>query len=437
MSTTYKLIESVTLSSAAASVTLGAGGTIPQTYTDLVVVVSARSSNGNMPAGSADTLKMALNSTAMSSVRYLYGSGTSSGSTTSPIALAHLTDQNTTANTFASVEILLPNYTGVTAKSVSSTAVTEHNGTVATMAAWAGLYSTVTSAVTQVQFTTTNAANFVAGSSFYLFGVSRVTAGVSATGGTVTTVDGYNIHTFTSSGSFVVSEPGTVEYLVVAGGGGGASGGGGAGGYESGVFTADATTYAVTVGAGGAGGTNIALGANGSASSVSAISCTGGGRGGVFSNSGTNAGSVGGSGGGGGGADGGRTIGVGGAGTAGEGHAGGNGTATNTVNTGGGGGGAGAVGGVGVSGSNGGAGGTGRSSLISGSAVTRGGGGSGGGSLQTAGGAGGGGFGGASSSPGGPGTANTGGGGGGGGNTTGGMAGGSGGSGVVIIRYPV
>ena len=57
-----------------------------------------------------------------------------------------------------------------------------------------------------------------------------------ATGGTITTANGYRTHTFTSSGTFnvVVSGGLTVSSLVVGGGGGGGSqvvgGGGGAGG---------------------------------------------------------------------------------------------------------------------------------------------------------------------------------------------------------------
>jgi len=58
-----------------------------------------------------------------------------------------------------------------------------------------------------------------------------------ATGGTITNVGGYTIHTFTTSGTFnVVSGAFNVDYLVVAGGGGGApyrGGGGGAGGFRT------------------------------------------------------------------------------------------------------------------------------------------------------------------------------------------------------------
>ena len=50
-------------------------------------------------------------------------------------------------------------------------------------------------------------------------GTAAVTA---ASGGTVTTSGDYKIHTFTSSGNFVVSGLGTaIDYLMIAGGGGG------------------------------------------------------------------------------------------------------------------------------------------------------------------------------------------------------------------------
>ena len=51
-----------------------------------------------------------------------------------------------------------------------------------------------------------------------LFGVVNSTA---ATGGTITYDGDYKIHTFTSSGNFVVTSDGDVNVLVIAGGGGG------------------------------------------------------------------------------------------------------------------------------------------------------------------------------------------------------------------------
>ena len=129
---------------------------------------------------------------------------------------------------------------------------------------------------------------------------------MTATGGTITDDGDYKVHTFTSSGNFVVSGLGSdstygskVEYLVVgAGGGGGSShaGGGGAGGYRHNSaydMTVAVATYAVVVG--GEVGTNT----SGGVSSAFSIESAGGGHGGSHSG-GTNAGAAGGSGGGGG-----------------------------------------------------------------------------------------------------------------------------------------
>jgi len=187
----------------------------------------------------------------------------------------------------------------------------------------------------------------------------------TATGGTVTTDGNYKVHSFTSSGTFSVSEvpadPASAEldYLIIAGGasGGANSGsGGGAGGrlylenYTGITSTGDIT---VTVGAGGAGmswGVPYGRGNNGANSVFNSITATGGGGGSGHYGSGPytrQAGNDGGSGGGG-----------GGEGIDGQGHDGGTGT------NGQGGGGAGGAG----SGSSGGAG---VADSITGSSVTR------------------------------------------------------------------
>jgi hypothetical protein len=124
---------------------------------------------------------------------------------------------------------------------------------------------------------------------------------VSASGGTVTdiTVDGvdYKVHTFTTSGDFIVSSTGesvalTVEYVVVGGGGGGGvgGGGGGAGGFRFGSLGVNSGIQPIVIGSGGPSATD------GVASSGLGISSAGGGKGG---NRNLN-GSAGGSGGGGG-----------------------------------------------------------------------------------------------------------------------------------------
>ena len=112
---------------------------------------------------------------------------------------------------------------------------------------------------------------------YYNSGWHGVGTCVAATGGTITAGGGYQIHTFTSGGTFTVSAGCSVEVLVVGGGGGGGSGnagGGGAGGvrYNS-SFAVTAQAYGVVVGGGGAATTA------GTASSFSTISAAGGGYG--------------------------------------------------------------------------------------------------------------------------------------------------------------
>ena len=280
-----------------------------------------------------------------------------------------------------------------------------------------------------------------------------------ATGGTITTSGDYKIHTFTGDGCFAVSQIGngpsvptggplTVSYMIVAGGGGGGSifgGGGGAGGFREGRdigpsytasplvapsgLTITATTYPVSVGAGGPANTSP-----GASSTFSTITSTGGGRGRANTN-GDNGGS---------GAGGSNNAGTG-AGTGNtppvsppQGNSGGTGSGPSTQSAGGGGG-AGATGGPGwPSGPS--QGGNGVTTSISGSPTTYAGGGAG--SIQPpappSGFSGGTGGGGPSNrnSCGTAGTTNTGGGGGGGANNSGDFrGGGAGGSGIVVIRY--
>ena len=264
--------------------------------------------------------------------------------------------------------------------------------------------------------------------------------GVSATGGTITDIGGYRIHTFTFSASpqtFTVISSGEFDYLVVAGGGGGGSGvagGGGAGGMLTGRRDLVSGPYIITVGAGGVGGivNNTYQGTSGENSSISnLIVANGGGAGASSRDGGPGYGALtGGSGGGGSHYDFNTSISSGNSGTPGQGNNGGN-SVTNSQR-GGGGGGAGSAGSISTSGGNGG---IGLQSSISGTnTYYAGGGGGGANGTPGTGGNGGGGNGGNTNANGNDGTDGLGGGGGGGwafavGN------GGSGGDGIVIIRY--
>jgi len=314
---------------------------------------------------------------------------------------------------------------------------------------------------------------------------------ITATGGTITTVcTNFKVHTFTSPGTFTVTQAATsaadnvVSHVVVAGGGGGAQsrgGGGGGGGFREVVspsspytgsplngypsapnrVTVTATAFPITVGGGGAGGTCAGpsadgIGTSGSNSIFSTVTSAGGGGGAPGDANSSPYGPVpvqrtglaGGSGGGGG--SGNCGGGCGGAGNTppvspAQGFLGGNANGSSVLSAGGGGATAAGANGAGASGSNG-NGGAGATSSINGTPEARAGGGGGGAQCgpvtKGAGGAGGGGPGATpgSNSPNTPGLDGGNGGpqqGGGGGGAAGasGYDGGNGGSGIVIIRY--
>ncbi len=430
---TYTPIAAVTLATAESSVTFSS---IPQTYTDLVLIC-----NGAVTAGAVN-YNCNINSDAGSNYSRTFMSGTGSAAQSnraSNLTTMVLNDYGYLDTTFRTNNIAyFMNYSNTTTyKTVLSRANNSDNGTSANVNLWRNI-----NAITSIQISPTSS-TFISGSTFALYGISSAD-GITpkATGGNQVYSDGtYWYHTFTSSGIFTPLQSLTADYLVIAGGGSGGAGGGGAGGLRCTVgatggggslesaLSLTAQAYAVTIGAGGAGSTYSAAGNNGSNSIFSTITSTGGGRGGGYG-TGQN-GATGGSGGGGGGA-GGATPTTGGAGTANQGRAGGNGALADSS---GGGGGAGTVGNNADS-SNPGAGGNGVATTISGSSVTYAGGGGGakynGGGA--AGGTGGGGAGAASTYVSATaGTANTGSGGGGYQNA----GSGSGGSGIVIVRYAV
>ena len=200
---------------------------------------------------------------------------------------------------------LVVNFTQTSDSINSDVTVTPSSETSASVAVPAAVYNNVT-AGNAVTIKVTNSDNLQSGG-------QNITASSLPSGGTISNSGGYRIHTFNSSGNFVV--PATlsnVEYLVIAGGGAGGSygAGGGAGGYRTSVvgqtsgggasaesrLSVSAATYA-TVGAGGAGATfGNGLSPNGSDSVFSTITSVGGGGAGLAHNpnsggSGSNAGS--------------------------------------------------------------------------------------------------------------------------------------------------
>ena len=137
-----------------ASVTVGSGGaasidftSIPSTYTDLCIKVSARGSVGLIYA----TTEINFNGSATGFTgKIVYGSGSSAASSNLTLNLADLNGSSSTASTFGSMEIYIPNYAGSSNnKSMSVDGVMENNATEAYAELIASLWSN-TSAINRV-----------------------------------------------------------------------------------------------------------------------------------------------------------------------------------------------------------------------------------------------------------------------------------------------
>ena len=172
MANTYTLLNATTISSPSYSVTIGS---IPLTYTDLLVKFSLRSDYGTGHEG-----QFTFNSVSTGySQKLLYGTGTGQGSaqpggTDSATWSLLINGGGSTAGVFSNGELYFPNYSSTTiAKSWSSTSVTEDGSTYGVQYLVAG-QNTSTAAISSLTFYAWQSfINFVAGSTFYLYGIKN------------------------------------------------------------------------------------------------------------------------------------------------------------------------------------------------------------------------------------------------------------------------
>ena len=165
MAVTYRLIETVTVGSGgAASIEFGS---IPQTYTDLVVVVSGRTTQAANQ--DSDVVIRFNGSSSNLSYRSIRGNGTGAASQTAYFGF--LNGNSATASVFGSFSAYIPNYASSTAKSVSVASVTETNATDAYQALGAILWND-TSAITSLRILSTSS-NLVQYSSASLYGIKN------------------------------------------------------------------------------------------------------------------------------------------------------------------------------------------------------------------------------------------------------------------------
>lgn len=155
-----------------ATYTVGSGGVasidflnIPQTYTDLVIKVSARSDQ----SGVNRSFKIQPNATDTTAIRA--GSEQSPVVTYSDTGISfYLPGAGATASIFGNTEIYIPNYTSnVNYKSISTDSVNENNATDAGLMFSAGLYSSGVP-ITSIRLLI-NLGVFVQNTSAHLYGI--------------------------------------------------------------------------------------------------------------------------------------------------------------------------------------------------------------------------------------------------------------------------
>jgi hypothetical protein len=171
-----KLIESKTLGSFQASVEFTS---IPGTFTDLVVLLSARTES-NDGVSWFDIATEFNGSSSNLSDRVLYGTGSGVASIVDSTKIIIRVSSNlATSNTFGNASLYIPNYTASTNKSVSIDSVTENNSTAALQTITAGLWAN-TASITSIKFTPTSG-NLSAGCLFSLYGITKGSDGIVTT----------------------------------------------------------------------------------------------------------------------------------------------------------------------------------------------------------------------------------------------------------------
>jgi hypothetical protein len=171
MANTFTFIASQTVSSAVTSVTFSS---IPQTYTDLSLVISGRSNFAAYYGGG--TLRFNGDTGGNYSYKRIYGDTSvgSTGGTTTGIIDWDVNGAPTTANTFGNTQIYIPNYTGSNYKSCSLNYTVENNSADGINGMVAGLWSN-TSAITSVTFLSFTFATYYLQqyTTAYLYGISN------------------------------------------------------------------------------------------------------------------------------------------------------------------------------------------------------------------------------------------------------------------------
>jgi hypothetical protein len=165
MANTFIKIETITVGTAIASITFSS---IPQTYTDLQLVISSRTSR----ASDSDGMFLTFNSvTTGYTHRYALGSGTAAISGNSATRyIGETPGNNAVASIFGNARVYIPNYTSANNKSYSVDAVAEDNDSSAYVSLVANLWSN-TAAITSIAISPEAGPNLNQYTSATLYGI--------------------------------------------------------------------------------------------------------------------------------------------------------------------------------------------------------------------------------------------------------------------------
>lgn len=169
MALTYQCIGSNTLGSSTASVTFSS---IPGTFTDLELRLSMRSDVASTNGYAIFTFNG--NTSNYTELRAEWD-GTTAGAyrrtSTTDIQLLAINGASSTSNTFSSHSIFIPSYTVSQSKPLSLMFNREQNAVGGYLGTLSGFWAN-SAAITSITISTTSG-NFVAGSSFFLYGIKN------------------------------------------------------------------------------------------------------------------------------------------------------------------------------------------------------------------------------------------------------------------------
>jgi hypothetical protein len=167
MTVTYEAISSTTLTSAQSSVTIGSGGTIPQTYTDLILVITAQTSVSS-------NLQMRFNGVTSAYYSNTGMRGWSGGADTyrqTSLGSLTLTTTEDLGNPSTNITIQIPNYSNSTTFKTTLTKSNQSNaGAEYIVGLWRGTTGSDTPAITSITLLS-GSGNINVGSTFSLYGI--------------------------------------------------------------------------------------------------------------------------------------------------------------------------------------------------------------------------------------------------------------------------